>query len=115
MGLPAGPGPRIVNLEQWAWHIIDAVRAESVRNPDDRLRRPAADLTEPAPARPRESPVHPGFAVLLRLRAAGPGDDRELMLITMLTHFGTATDVTVAELRLEAFLPTAATAPSAAP
>ena len=31
--------------------------------------------------------------------------DRELRLITTLTHFGTATDVTVAELRLEAVLP----------
>ncbi|MFI8243747.1 helix-turn-helix domain-containing protein [Streptomyces sp. NPDC085866] len=126
---PQGLAPRIVNLEQWAWHIIDAVRAESVRNPDDRLRRLTADLAELAPARPRESPDHLGFAVPLRLRAPGPDDDRELTLITTLTHFGTATDVTVAELRLEAFLPAdgetagmltelvgaAATAPSAAP
>lgn len=32
-----------------------------------------------------------------------PGTDLEL--ITTLTHFGTAVDVTLAELRLEAFLP----------
>jgi hypothetical protein len=32
-------------------------------------------------------------------------DDGELQLLTTLTHFGTAVDVTVAELRLEAFLP----------
>ncbi|MGW2701910.1 hypothetical protein [Streptomyces sp. NPDC001340] len=90
---PQGLGPRIVNLEQWGWHITDAVQAESVRNPVDRLRRPPADLAEPAPARPRESPAHLGFAVLLRLRAAGPDDDRELTLITTLTQLGTATDV----------------------
>ncbi|MEV5875799.1 helix-turn-helix transcriptional regulator [Streptomyces sp. NPDC052101] len=102
---PQGLAPRIVNLEEWAWHIIDRVGAESVRNPDHRLRRLAAELAELAPARPRESPDHLGFAVPLRLRAPGPDDDRELTLITTLTHFGTATDVTVAELRLEAFLP----------
>jgi hypothetical protein len=42
-----------------------------------------------------------GFSVPLRLRAA----DAELELITTLTYFGTAVDVAVAELRLEAFLP----------
>lgn len=74
-------------------------------NPDDRLRSLAAELTGLAPPRPRDSPDHLGFAVPLRLRPPDPADDRELTLITTLTHFGTATDVTVAELRLEAFLP----------
>ncbi|MFI2764192.1 helix-turn-helix domain-containing protein [Streptomyces echinatus] len=102
---PEGLAPRIVNLREWAWHIVDRVRAESVRNPDERLARLAADLTALAPRRPGDSPDHLGFAVPLRLRATGPDDDRVLTLITTLTHFGTATDVTVAELRLEAFLP----------
>lgn len=57
------------------------------------------------PGRPRQpSPDYLGFAVPLRLRAGGD-DDGELRLITTLTSFGTAVDVTVAELRLEAFLP----------
>nr|WP_239081702.1 helix-turn-helix transcriptional regulator [Streptomyces sp. SID9727] len=102
---PQGLAPRVVNLDAWAWHIIDRVHAESVRNPDDRLRDLAAELTGLAPPRPRDSPDHLGFAVPLRLRHPDPADDRELTLITTLTHFGTATDVTVAELRLEAFLP----------
>ncbi|MFI6990357.1 hypothetical protein ACI2LC_37330 [Nonomuraea wenchangensis] len=76
-----------------------------MRNPDDRLQRLASELTDLAPPRPRESPHHLGFAVPLRLRAPDPADGRELTLITTLTHFGTAVDVTVAELRLEAFLP----------
>ncbi|MCX0243500.1 helix-turn-helix domain-containing protein [Streptomyces drozdowiczii] len=102
---PQGLAPRIVNLDAWAWHIVDRVHAESVRNPDDRLRSLAAELTGLAPPRPRDAPHHLGFAVPLRLRPPDPADDRELTLITTLTHFGTATDVTVAELRLEAFLP----------
>jgi transcriptional regulator with XRE-family HTH domain len=102
---PGGLAPRIVNLDEWAWHIIDRVQAESVRNPSDRLRRLGEELVGLAPPRPRRlGPHHLGFAVPLHLRTGDP-DGRELRLITTLTHFGTATDVTIAELRLEAFLP----------
>ncbi|MFC7530596.1 helix-turn-helix domain-containing protein [Actinoplanes sp. GCM10030250] len=102
---PRGLAPRIVNIDEWAWHIIDGVQAESVRNPSDRLRRLAGELAEMAPPRPRRLPPHHlGFAVPLHLRTDDP-DHPDLRLITTLTHFGTATDVTIAELRLEAFLP----------
>ncbi|MFF1567408.1 hypothetical protein ACFVY1_28455 [Streptomyces sp. NPDC058293] len=29
---PRGLAPRIVNLDEWAWHVIDGLRDESVRN-----------------------------------------------------------------------------------
>ncbi|MEU7869239.1 helix-turn-helix transcriptional regulator [Dactylosporangium sp. NPDC049140] len=106
---PGGLAPRIVNLDEWAWHIVDRVRAEAVRNPDERLRTLATELAALAPPRPpAPGPRHLGFAVPLRLRHG----DGELRLITTLTYFGTAVDVTIAELRLEAFLP--ADAPTAA-
>ena len=73
---------------------------ESLRNPNDRLARLAEELAGLRRA-PRQLAAHLGFAVPLHLRIG----DRDLRLITTLTHFGTATDVTVAELRLEAFLP----------
>ncbi|GAA3456597.1 helix-turn-helix domain-containing protein [Dactylosporangium matsuzakiense] len=100
---PRGLAPRIVNLGEWAWHVVDRVRAEAARNPDERLVALAAELAGLAPPRPAQPGLHHlGFAVPLRLRDT---DDRELSLITTLTHFGTAVDVTIAELRLEAFLP----------
>jgi hypothetical protein len=49
----------------------------------------------------RLAPGHLGFAVPLELRTSRG----ELRLITTITSFATATDVTVSELRLEAFLP----------
>ncbi len=58
---------------------------------------------------PRPVAGHLGFAVPLRLRSS----DGELRLITTLAHFGTAVDVTVSELRLEAFLPADETTASA--
>lgn len=69
------------------------------RNPSADLRELAAELVGPVPPRPTTNQL--GFAVPLRLRTGA----EELRLITTLTHFGTAVDVTIAELRLEAFLP----------
>ncbi|MFD9740661.1 helix-turn-helix domain-containing protein [Umezawaea sp. NPDC059074] len=103
---PHGLAPRIVNLDEWAWHVIDRLTAEAARNPHDRLQRLVTELTELVPGRPRQpAPDYLGFAVPLRLRSSGADNDSELRLITTLTHFGTAVDVTIAELRLEAFLP----------
>jgi transcriptional regulator with XRE-family HTH domain len=99
---PRGMAPRIANLDQWAWHVIDALRQETMRNPNDRLQALVAELEGLVPERPRHlGPDHLGFAVPLRLCSS----DGELRLLSTLTHFGTAVDVTVAELRLEAFLP----------
>ncbi|GAA4587843.1 helix-turn-helix transcriptional regulator [Actinoplanes octamycinicus] len=99
---PEGLAPRIVNLDEWAWHVIDRVQADCMRNPTDRLVQLSLELVDLAPPMPDElSPSYLGLAVPLRLRLG----DRDLRLITTLTHFGTATDVTLAELHLEAFLP----------
>jgi hypothetical protein len=99
---PRGLAPDIVNLDEWAWHIVAALQDELLRNPDDRLAALIADLEELVPERPvRAGPDYLGFAVPLRLRR---GSD-ELRLLTTLTRFGTAVDVTLAELRMEAFLP----------
>jgi transcription regulator MmyB-like protein len=82
--------------------VLDRLHQEVVRNPSDRLNDLVAELEELVPDRPRQpGPDYLGFAVPLRLRSG----DGELRLLTTLTHFGTAVDVTIAELRLEAFLP----------
>jgi len=99
---PQGLAPRIINLDEWAWHVIDRLRQEVLNIPNGRLDALVNELEALVPDRPRQpGPDYLGFAVPLRLRS----DDGELRLLTTLTHFGTAVDVTVAELRLEAFLP----------
>jgi transcriptional regulator with XRE-family HTH domain len=105
---PHGLAPRIANLDEWGWHIVDAVQQQALRNPDPKLEALAAELAELVPAMKAPTPEYAGFAVPLRLRRG----EAELRLLSTLTHFGTAVDVTVAELRLEAFLP--ADAPTAA-
>ncbi|ETK34763.1 XRE family transcriptional regulator [Microbispora sp. ATCC PTA-5024] len=97
---PDGMAPRVRNLGEWGRHIIENLRARARRSPDPRLDALVDELAGYVPQVP-VGPDHLGFAVPLRLASA----DGELRLITTLTSFATATDVTLAELHLEAFLP----------
>ena len=97
---PDGMGPRVENLGEWGRHILENVRAQALRSPDPRLDQLHTELEGYVPSS-APGPDHIGFAVPLRLRC----DEGELRLITTLTSFATAVDVTLAELHLEAFLP----------
>ncbi|WP_171050203.1 helix-turn-helix domain-containing protein [Nocardia cyriacigeorgica] len=97
---PDGVAPRVLNLPEWGRHIVDSLHSRAARTPDPEADALIAELSGYLPAA-APGPDHLGFAVPLRLRT----DDGELRLITTLTSFATATDVTVAELHLEAFLP----------
>ena len=81
--------PRIVNLPEWGRHVLNGI--------DPELAAELAPLVPPWDP----GPDYAGFAVPLRLRS----ELGELRLLTTIAHFGTALDVAVAELRLEAFLP----------
>ena len=97
---PDGMAPRIGNFPEWARHVVNNIGAELARNPDDRLAALHAELSEYVPPA-RAAAGHLGFAVPLLLRH-GLG---ELRLMTTITSFATAVDVTISELKLEAFLP----------
>jgi hypothetical protein len=98
---PRGMAPRVLNLDVWARHVLNALRREAARNPSAALSELMTELEGYVPQAPRATADYVGFAVPLHLRHG----DAELRLITTLTHFGTAVDVAVSELRLEAFLP----------
>jgi transcriptional regulator with XRE-family HTH domain len=97
---PDGMAPRVENLAEWGRHILENVRARALRHPDERLDALAAEIEGYLPP-PGLGSDHIGFAVPLRLRC----EQGELQLMTTLTSFATALDVTLAELHLEAFLP----------
>ncbi|MFI7632675.1 helix-turn-helix domain-containing protein [Nonomuraea sp. NPDC049400] len=97
---PDGMGPRVRNLDEWGRHVIENLRARARRSPDPRLDEFLTELAGYVPQTP-VGPGHLGFSVPMRLASA----DGELRLITTLTSFATATDITLAELHLEAFLP----------
>jgi transcriptional regulator with XRE-family HTH domain len=102
---PDGLAPRIVNLAEWSAHIIDNLRRQIAITGDDELRTFEHELVgyaeemgvvvPPTPEAPRS------IATPMRLRT----DSGELALMTLIATFGTALDVTLAELSLETFLP----------
>ncbi|MFE9423508.1 helix-turn-helix domain-containing protein [Kitasatospora sp. NPDC006697] len=97
---PDGMARRVLNLADWGRHITENLTARARRHQDPALAELAAELAGYLPAEPAaQDPL--GFAVPLRLRCP----EGELRLLTTLTTFATAVDVTVAELHLEAFLP----------
>jgi transcriptional regulator with XRE-family HTH domain len=98
---PDGMAPRILNLGQYRAHLLDRLRRVVALTADDRLAALHEELSAyPAPPAP-PAPPHPEIAVPLRLRAGG----RELAFFSTIATFGTALDVTLAELAIEAFFP----------
>ncbi|WP_216913670.1 helix-turn-helix domain-containing protein [Nocardia noduli] len=97
---PRGLARRVLNLPEWGRHVTESLRNRALRSPDPELDAFIAELESYLPeADP--GPDHLGFAVPLRLRS----DEGELRLITTVTSFATALDITLSELHLEAFLP----------
>jgi transcriptional regulator with XRE-family HTH domain len=97
---PDGLAARVRNLPEWGRHITQNLRAQLVRSPDPALDTLLAELESYVPPLPPQADVL-GFALPLELES----DDGVLRLVTTLTSFATAADVTLAELHLEAFLP----------
>ncbi|WP_460729357.1 helix-turn-helix domain-containing protein [Nocardia heshunensis] len=97
---PDGLGRRVLNMPEWGRHVTDSLRNRAGRSPDPGLNDLIAELDGYLPP-VDPGPGHLGFAVPLRLTS----DVGELRLITTVTSFATATDITLSELHLEAFLP----------
>ncbi len=96
---PRGLAPRILNLPQWRTHLLTRLAREAHLTADPSLAELHRELKrlpggwDPAPP--------DGIAVPLRLRH----DEGPLSFLSTVTTFGTAVDLTAAELSIEAFLP----------
>jgi transcriptional regulator with XRE-family HTH domain len=100
---PRGTADRIANLGEVRAHLLDRLRRHAALTADPRLAALYDELAAyPAPA--GEHGTSAGeIAIPLRLRA--PEGSAELRLFSTIATFGTALDVTVAELAIEAFFP----------
>ena len=102
---PRGMAPRTLNLGEWSGHLLRRLRREAQLTGDRSLmalhdelaRYPGVDAAaEHAEAQPSD------IVLPLRLRAS---DGDELAFFSTLSTFGTAADVTLSELAIEAFYP----------
>jgi hypothetical protein len=100
---PDGMAPRILNLRQWRAHLLERLERDAVASGDQALTVLRDELLS-YPDGPPGPPYDPAFgdiAVPLQLKL----EDSELAFISTKTTFGTAVDVTVAELSIESFFP----------
>jgi transcriptional regulator with XRE-family HTH domain len=99
---PEGLAPRVLNLGEWRGHLLHRLDRQLAVAEDPGLRELRAELGAlPGPQVDLVTAVSSEVAVELRLAAPGG----ELAFISTVTTFGTALDVTVSELSIEAFLP----------
>jgi transcriptional regulator with XRE-family HTH domain len=98
---PDGMAPRILNFAEWSGYIIARVGRQADLTADPVLQELYDELSG-YPGVSSERHINGSEPVLMhRLRLA----DQELSFFSTVTTFGTATDVTLAELTLEAFYP----------
>jgi transcriptional regulator with XRE-family HTH domain len=98
---PEGLAPRIRNLGQWRHHLIERLRREAAVSGHRELTDLLAEI-ESYPGGFDETRDLGGVAVPLELYTS---DGQLLTFLSMVTTFGTALDLTAAELSIEAFLP----------
>jgi transcriptional regulator with XRE-family HTH domain len=96
---PDGLAPRILNLPQWRRHVLHRLAREAQLTGDGELAGLHRELAALPGGTDRTPPN--GIAVPLRVRLA----DEVLSFLSTVTTFGTAVDLTAAELSIEAFLP----------
>jgi transcriptional regulator with XRE-family HTH domain len=100
---PRGTAGWIANLGEFRAHLLDRLRRHVALTADARLAALYDEVAAyPAPAG-EHGPHASEIAVPLRLRA--PEGGPELRLFSTIATFGTAIDITVAELAIEAFFP----------
>jgi transcriptional regulator with XRE-family HTH domain len=98
---PDGLAPRIRNLAQWRHHLLDRLRREVAVSGSTELSSLLAEIDSYAGGSEQIRDLG-GVAVPLELYTP---DGRLLTFLSTVTTFGTALDLTAAELSIEAFLP----------
>ena len=99
---PDGVAGRIRNLAEWRGHLLERLERQVGLSGDDELRA----LYEEVRAYPAPDEAPPGHShdIFVPLRI-DDGAGGELSFFSTIATFGTAIDVTVAELSIESFFP----------
>jgi hypothetical protein len=100
---PDGMAPGIVNLGPWRAHLLERVDRQIALTGAAELAELRAEVASyPAPEHSGPSEAVGDIAVPLHVRSAAGAD---LRFFSTMATFGTAVDITVAELSIESFFP----------
>jgi transcriptional regulator with XRE-family HTH domain len=100
---PRGMAPRTINFAEWSAHLLHRVRRQIEATGDAELERLYEELIGYPNVQPGAAQHSLESELLLPVRLRH--EDGELAFFTTLTTFGTAADVTLSELAIEAFYP----------
>jgi transcriptional regulator with XRE-family HTH domain len=99
---PDGIAPRILNLADWRGHLLARLARQIALTGDEALLGLQDELLGYPGSQPEHLPSPDEIMVELRIAAEDGG---ELAFFSTVTTFGTAIDITLAELSVEAFFP----------
>ncbi len=102
---PEGLAPRIANLAEWGTHLLTRLHRQVLLTGDPALVELRDELTGYPGVGGVAADAHDPASMLfvpLRLRTTGGG---ELSFFSTIATFGTAVDITLAELAIESFFP----------
>jgi transcriptional regulator with XRE-family HTH domain len=100
---PEGMAPRTVNLGEWSSLLLARLRREAALTGDPELEALRAELSAYPGVEAARPSIDPSDELLVGLRLRE--GQRELAFISTISTFGTAIDITLAELAIEAFYP----------
>jgi transcriptional regulator with XRE-family HTH domain len=99
---PRGLAPRITNFGEWRAHLLERLERQVALSGDEKLEELLEELRG-YPAPNGEPPAH-AHDIFVALRV-DDGAGGELSFFSTIATFGTAVDITVAELSIESFFP----------
>ena len=103
---PEGMAPRTLNLPEWSAHLLGRLRREIQASADPELVRLYDELSGyPGVQVTPSDPDIQATDILLPLRLLDTDGRTELAFFSTLSTFGTAIDITLSELAIEAFYP----------
>jgi hypothetical protein len=101
---PDGMAPSIVNFAEWSGYLLRRLEQQILVAGDDELQRLGREVRSyPGVPAGGLAPLDPAERVVVPLRVRS--GDRQLCLLNMVATFGTAVDITTAELVIESFYP----------
>jgi transcriptional regulator with XRE-family HTH domain len=101
---PSGLAPQIVNLAEWSAYLLRRLNDQMLSTGDAEMAELADEaLSYPGIAEPGQETANPVDRVFVPLHLMN--GSRELRFLNMVATFGTALDVTAAELVIEVFHP----------
>jgi transcriptional regulator with XRE-family HTH domain len=101
---PEGLAPRVLNFEEWSSHLLTRLRRQALLSQDPALAELERELLSYPGVEQSSGIAEPEEMLFVPLRLRLP-NDTVLSLFSTLATFGTALDVTLEELSIEAFFP----------